>query len=344
MSLERIRGAARAFSTRRVPDAALLGLTRDAAPRPGDLVLARVDRVGYTRRLHGVDGRRRSLFVGDEVVVAYANRYAPRHFEAVVPADLGRCQLAACGGVAGRVRLRHERTRAASDLVPVGLLTGIRGEVVNLADFALAPVAAAGERPTTLVVAGTSMGSGKTTCAANLARGLLHAGLRVGFAKVTGTAAAGDPWALQDAGAAPVLDFTDAGHASTYLLPPREVESVLEALHGHLAEARVDVAIVELADGLLQRETQALLASDRLARRTDAFLFAGADAMGAVFGVERLRAAGHRVVAVSGVLTSAPLQTREVEEHAGAYVVRTRDLADPATARKLLRGARAADA
>ena len=58
--------------------------------------------------------------------------------------------------------------------------------------------------------------------------------------KVTGTGAGGDTWLLRDAGADPVLDFTDAGHVSTYLLPEAEVERTFVTLVAHLAASGVD--------------------------------------------------------------------------------------------------------
>ena len=70
--------AHRAFTTRRVPDDACFGVCTEARrPRSGDLVLARVDEIHHHTRLHQPDGRRRQLFEGDHVIVAYADRYAP---------------------------------------------------------------------------------------------------------------------------------------------------------------------------------------------------------------------------------------------------------------------------
>ena len=51
------------------------------------------------------------------------------------------------------------------------------------------------------------MDAGKTQTATFLVRGMVTAGLRVGYAKVTGTGAGGDIWWLKDAGADPVLEI-----------------------------------------------------------------------------------------------------------------------------------------
>ena len=53
---------------------------------------------------------------------------------------------------------------------------------------------------------------------ASIVRGLTAAGYRVAAGKVTGTGAGGDFHMFVDAGATRVLDFTDFGFSSTYLL------------------------------------------------------------------------------------------------------------------------------
>jgi hypothetical protein len=278
------------YVTRRVPRS-LAGLVLgEAAPQPGDLVLATVESLGQHTRLHLPDGRRRQLFLGDAVVLAYGNRYAPRQFEAVVPDELAACHLVAAGGVAARVLSRHERMRAPTEVRPVGLLAGPSGRPLNLSDFALPsreePPA---QRPLTLAVVGASMDAGKTTTAAYLAHGLARAGRRVGFAKATGTGAGGDPWLLRDAGADPVLDFTDSGYSSTHLVSLAELERIATTLVCELASAQVDVILLEVADGLFQHETAALLRSLRFRALTDGCLFAAGDAMAAAGGVAWLR-------------------------------------------------------
>jgi dethiobiotin synthetase len=184
------------------------------------------------------------------------------------------------------------------------------------------------------------MDSGKTTIAAFLARGLARAGMRVGYAKLTGTGAGGDMWLLGDAGAAPVLDFTDAGLASTYRVDSRQVERVMLALLAHLDHAGVDVALVEVADGLYQPETAALLRSEHFAESIDGSLFASPDAMGAAAGSELLRQAGLRVLGIGGVLSASPLQQREAIAATRLPVFARADLAEPATARKIVDEAR----
>lgn len=328
----------RAFTIRRVPGAWLAALDSTAAPTAGDVLLARVRSIGQHARLHLGDGRRRQLFEGDEILVAYGNRYASDQFEAEVPANLGPCHLAAGGGIAGVVVRQHRGMRRPTVIQPLGLVTREPGgRTVNVADAALEilPQPTPGQLPA-LAVVGTSMNSGKTTAAAYLTRGLTRLGFKVGYVKATGTSAGGDPGLLADAGASVTLDCVDAGYATTYRVPVPEIERACLNLLAHLCRAGVDLAVMEIADGLLQTETAGLLESEFSRRYFGGVLFAAGDAMGAVMGTGWLAERRHRVLGISGMLTSAPLQAREAGAATALPVWTTSDLALPSEAGALL--------
>ncbi len=334
------RRASFSYVTRRVPRSSAVLVRGPAVPQAGSLIAATIESFGQHTGLHLPDGRRRQLFLGDTVILAYGNRYAPQQFEAVVPDDLEPCHLVAAGGVAARVLSRHSRMRQPTKIRPLGLLADRSGRPLNLSEFGLPPrQEPPARRPLTLAVVGASMDAGKTTTAAYLAHGLARAGRRVGFAKVTGTGAGGDPCLLRDAGADPVLDFTDSGYSSTYLVALPELERIATTLVCEIASAEVDVILLEVADGLLQHETAALLRSPRFRALIDGFLFAAGDAMAAAGGVAWLRRETLPVIGVGGVLTAAPLGCREACEATGLPVLGKRELADPITAEKLVAGA-----
>ncbi|MCB1996751.1 MAG: DUF1611 domain-containing protein [Burkholderiaceae bacterium] len=317
------------FVTRRVPRgvmATLLGGERQ--PRPGDLVLVRVERLGQHRHLELVSGRRSRLFAGDEVVLAYGHRYAPDQFEAEVPDHLGPCHMVAAGGIASCMLSRHGRVRAATQVQPLGLIGDRQGQVINLADHALPAPPAVRRRPFTVAVLGTSMNAGKTETVSHLVRGLAASGLRVGAAKVTGTGSGGDVWSMTDAGARQVLDFTDAGMASTYLADTAQLAAAQQRLIDTLAAQGNDAVVFEVADGLLQRETGLLASSPAFADMVDAVVFAAGDAMGAAMGVGWLRQRGLPVRAASGLMTASPLAAREAAAATGLPVLDLAALSD----------------
>ena len=340
-----LASAKRAYTTRRCDFADVHFLMTDGVrPEAGDLVLARVEEIGQHSGLHAVTGRRSTLFAGDEIIVAYGNRYAPDQFEAVVPDDLGPCQLAAGGGVAARVTHSHAKMRRATQLKPLGLLADADGRVVNLRRYALPLAERPVERPVTIAVVGTSMNSGKTTTAAHLVRGLRAAGLVVSAAKVTGTGAGGDPWLMRDAGATDVLDFTDAGYVSTYKLPIDELCGCIDRILDHLGSRGTQVAVIEIADGLFQKETAALLSMPRATEYFDLLMFAAQDAMGAAAGVDWLEQRGLNVAAVTGLVTASPLAAREAARAVSLPILKLTDLSNGRSAGRLYELARQAAA
>ena len=96
--------------------------------------------------------------------------------------------------------------------------------------------------------------------------------------------------------------------------------------------------LVEIADGLLQRETAGLLSSERFRKCVDSILFAAADAMGALYGRQWLMERGHKVIGVSGLITASALASQEAAGVIGEPLVTIVDLQNPATARSLVFG------
>ncbi|WP_343970324.1 DUF1611 domain-containing protein [Pseudonocardia aurantiaca] len=330
---ERLERAKMGFALRHVPRSAMGTLIGGMVrPRSGDVVLAVVSRLGQHRRIEQPSGRRAALHVGDEVLVAYADRYAPDQYEAEVPNDLRKTQLVASGGIASAALSRSLDVRNATDLLPVGLVGDDQGRPLNVADFAMKPVRPQRDRPLTVAVIGTSMNSGKTTIIHFLVRGLSRAGVRAGVTKVTGTGSGNDYWVMIDAGAHLMLDFTDVGLASTYRQPMQQVERTFVELLDHLTASGTDVNFVEIADGIYQRETSRLIEAEVFRSSVDVVIFAAADAMGAAAGVAHLRGLGLKVAAVSGRITRSPLATREAERVLGLPVLGIPELVDPVAA------------
>lgn len=333
----RLAPVKRAFTTRRVPEDAMKTVVSGAVrPRPGDVVLAEVTRLGQHARVELPSGRRATLHRGDVIMVAYGDRYAPDQFEGHVPLTLGPTNLVAGGGVAADMVAKSAAVRNATDIRPIGLVGDDRGRVLNLAHFALPAAPPSATRPPTFAVIGTSMNSGKTTTIHHLVHTLSRAGLRPGATKVTGTGSGNDFWVMIDAGAHIMLDFTDAGLATTYLQPMSTVEATMGTLVGHLTAAGSGVNLVEIADGLFQKETARLIESQVFLENVDAVIFAAGEASGAVAGVERLRARGVNVVAASGLMTRSPLAAREAAEIIGIPVLTLADLDDAPTVCGLL--------
>lgn len=326
------------FATRRVDLSELRTLIgQGQKPHSGDIVLARIDKVGHHDTVELTTGRKAPIYPGDEVLLAYGDRYAPDQFEAHVPDTLAPCQMVAGGGIASRVVVAHARARSATEITPIGLLATRFGTPINVADFAVPALAPSGRLPI-IAVCGTSMNAGKTTSMAALVRGLSAAGLKVGTIKATGTGAGNDLWIMRDSGAAEVLDFTDAGWSTTYRVPVDAIERSAGHLVASMEAQGCDVIVMEIADGLFQAETRELMQRPSFRASTAGVIFSAGDAMGAVAGAERLVAMGYNVLAISGRVTQSPLACREVHQETELPVHGPAQLSDRDTALSFVYG------
>ncbi len=327
LSGKRLTAAKRSFVTRNVPLEEFHYLaTGEIKPAAGDLVLARVDRLGQHQRLELPTGRRAHLFPGDEIIVSYGNRYAPDQFLGHVPAELGPCSLVAAGGIASEMVSKHARMKNATRITPLGFLTGHDKQIINLKNWQLPDATPSRNFPTVLAVVGSSMNGGKTTTASYIAHGLMKAGLSVGSAKITGTGAGGDFWKLKDSGAYPVIDFTDMGLATTYKVGLPQIESVMQRQINHLSNHGVDVILLEVADGLAQAETKALLEGKVFSSQVDGLFFAAAEALSVQTAVDWLLERGLPLLGVSGALTASPLILEETRQLCSVPVFSSDDL------------------
>lgn len=321
-----------AFVTRRVRQDDVHGLSRDVtAAKSGDLILGSVETIGQHKGVQLTTGRRSILYPGDFIVAACGARYAPDQFEGVAEIRARRADLLAGGGCIGRMTHKNAQVSAPTRITPLGLLTRSDGAIINLKDYALAPTAHPLDIPV-IAVFGSSMNAGKTTAATALVRGLKQAGWRVAAIKGTGTGAYGDFNSVTDAGAHYVADFTDAGMVSTYLQPMARVKAAIRTLLSEAKSRQADVVVLEIADGLFQKETAALLADGTFRSWISGTVFACGDPLAAAGGVAELSRFGLRPAALTGVLSCSPMSSAEAMAATGVPVLTRQDLSEPAEA------------
>src|SRR6202171_1959403 len=301
------------YVLRRVPEASFSSLlSLSDPPRPGDVALAQLEKIGRNANLELSTGRRCSLHEGDVLAVVFGNRYATMQFEGYARFDEDRCDLLSMGGVCGLVESKHAKAADPTKLHLVGFIGDAGGRPLGLRQFALSPRSSASQ-PNIVVVCGTSMDAGKTHTALSLIMGLRQQGVRVAAIKLTGTATGKDTWNMLDAGACVALDFVDGGFPSTYLCSGEELVSLYHLLMAHASSHRPEYVVIEIADGLLQSETAALLQNRRFTGTVDAWVFAAGDPLGAAGGLRVLREWGIEPLAISGVVSMSALGIRETQ-------------------------------
>lgn len=328
MHIAQIELAKWAFTTRRVNRNDVKGLSANFTnAKAGDLILCEIVKVGHHKRVQLAERRVSISYPGDLVVLCLGDRYAPDQFLATAVIENEHLDLVAGGGVAGRVDAAHSALSKPTQLRPIGLLTGLEGHVLNVADYAL-PELPANNDVTVIGVFGASMNSGKTTAAVSLAHGLRRAGYKVAGTKATGTGAFGDFNAFADAGI-PVTDFTDVGMATTYRMPLEQVERGFDTLVATAAANGAEIVVVEIADGVFQQETRAILRGSKIKDRLDGILFAAPDALSALGGVHVLEQVNLTPFAISGKVSCSPLATAEATEVTGLPILTREELWSP---------------
>ncbi|MHC4978614.1 MAG: hypothetical protein ACYTGT_06260 [Planctomycetota bacterium] len=289
----------------------------ERAPEVGDLVYGRVTTLGHHQYLENCQGRIHSLLDGSRAIFVYGNRYAPDHYEGVVPSSVSvEVDMLARSGVVGVVRKKNSVLQDPTRIRVLGYVCDADGNVLNTRSFPLIRPQHTDKKPNRskmILVVGTSMNSGKSVTAAACCWSLTAMGHTVRASKITGTASLRDILRMNDCGATIFNDFTHLGYPSTYLLDLPELLHIFNSIDLKYANSPKNFWIVELADGILQRETEMLLASPDVKSRIHRLVFNASDALGCVGGLTVLREHfGLEPDAISGICSSSPLALQEL--------------------------------
>lgn len=301
------------FATHIIPHTAMHGLVPlHRMPSVGDVVLTEVMTTGRPGVIEDRHGIPTNIFPGDQIVTVFSNHHAP--VVQYVPARaFTPCDLLSRGGVCGASSLTYTTTQVPTRLRLLGAICHSDGQPLNQRQFGLQPCRVAGGGDVIAVI-DAAVTSGKTTTVGTLVRVLSQAGWRVGVARLTGIATSNERHFYVRCGARPVLDFTDAGYPATTMLRLRELLHITDTLVSHLRASGADYIVIELADGIFQRETRLLLDHPDFRASIDHVIFAAGDSLAAAYGARYCQQRGLPLRAISGALTRNPQMMREAEE------------------------------
>ncbi len=288
-------------------------------PKAGDLAVFKVLELGKHTSVQGENGNNCYIFPGDHILAAFGNRYATGQFEGYVPTSYHKeYHILGKGGAIGILASMHIKFEdiGTTKLQLVGYAVDTDNEVINTKFYGKEKLAfdPKKERPYEIILSlGSSMDSGKTTTAAFLCRGLRAAKKKVAFIKLTGTVFTKDRHFARDCGADIAIDFSTYGFPSTYLCSLPELLDLHETLLQNVQSIRPDYVVIEIADGLVQRETEMLLNNHHFMAQISNVIFSSVDSLGVHSGVQILKNMGIETFAVSGLFTASPLLIKEVE-------------------------------
>ncbi len=296
-------------------------------PRAGDVIVVRslTDSATYNM-LELPTGRLAKINPGDLLIGVLGRRRALKGFVGDVPETVkagDHLHLLNMGGVIGYCTGHHSSLGDAIKVEVIGIVCDETVEVIgivcdetgtalNIADDALPTRATLGETAPIVMIAGTSMNSGKTLVATELIKQATRAGMRVAAAKLSGVACLRDTFNMADHGAIAIASFLDCGLPSTAGVD--DLAPVAKAIIARLNESSPDLIVVELGDGILGGYSVESVFDDlELREATAALIFCASDYVGAWGGIELFRRRGIEVDLIAGSVTDSPMGQDYIE-------------------------------
>jgi dethiobiotin synthetase len=304
-----------------------LGLARtvavtnsSATPRAGDAIAVRAltDSATYNM-LELPTGRLAKINPGDVIIGVLGRRRALKGFVGDVPQSVkagDQLHLLNLGGVIGYCTGHHSSLGDAIKVEVIGVVCDENGRALNLADAALPLRSTLGETAPIIMIAGTSMNSGKTYAATELIKQATRAGLRVAAGKLSGVACLRDTLNMADHGAVATASFLDCGLPSTVDIG--DLSPVAKTIISRLNESSPDLIVIELGDGILGGYSVESIFDDlELRAQTAAVIFCASDYVGAWGGLELLRKRGIEIDVISGSVTDSQMGEDYIENEFG---------------------------
>ena len=309
-------------------------ISEDYKPQVGDVGIFQVLHIGKHTNVQSDSKRNCTIIKGDQIMAAFGTRYATAQFEGYVPEHVNQeLHILGAGGTIGVIESMHDKYEdiGPTKLQIAGIAVDKKGNIINTKKLMekemLGFTGAAASATKVILSLGSSMDSGKTTSAAYLVHGFKNAGLNVAYIKLTGTVYTKDSDLAWDLGADAVADFGDYGFPSTYMCDENELLSLYETLLAKVLPYHPDFVVMEIADGLFERETKMLLTNREFISTIDGVIFSAGDSLAAINGVQLLNKWGIRPTLLGGLFTASPLLIREVSENTNVPVFTIEELA-----------------
>jgi hypothetical protein len=295
-------------------------LIRKPKPVPGDVALFKVSRISSQRYVITNSNKRMRIYVGDLIVGIFGNRYATDAYEGEID-GVRDLSLLTASGVVGTLKSRHRSAGNPTKVSFVGFLKHAAGQRVNLKEIKFKKSRLTNRLRNLVLVIGSGMNSGKTTACRKLTKSFSEMGLRVAACKLTGTASHRDQYEMSAAAAAYTIDFSDYGFPSTYKCEKEELIDLFNTITADISKINPDVTIMEVADGVLQRETNLLLYEPSIRQSVKGVVVTADSAPAALYVVEYLKKMAYNILVVTGAITSSPLYVKEFQRNSDIPII-----------------------
>jgi hypothetical protein len=296
-----------------------LEITRRCEAREGNVVIVRTltDNATYNT-IELVTGRMAKINPGDIIAGVLGYRRALKGFVGDVPEKVeagDRLHLLNLGGLIGKCLGHHHSFNNAIEVEVIGMPVS-DGQILNIAQQAVAPKERLDSAAPLVIVAGTCMNSGKTYAATEIIKHLARAGVRIAAAKLSGVACLRDTLNMQDHGAIRTMSFLDCGLPSTVKLD--DLAPMAKGVISKLAEVEPECIVIELGDGILGGYgVDSIFADEELMDSCASLVFCANDFVGAWGGRQLLAERGIKIDIVSGPVTDSQMGADYVMKELG---------------------------
>jgi hypothetical protein len=275
-----------------------LRVSPDIPCEEGVLIAVRVlNNKSRYNQLELTSGRMATVTMGDVVVGALGHRNALRGYSGHRPSELktgDTVQILNIGGVIGICDSANPDVGPPFECEVLGTVLEFPflGERIGVPARAGSSKLDIGAPLITngvpvVALAGTCMDSGKTAAACAIVGRLRHLGLNVAACKATGVALRRDVLAMEDAGAADTMIFSDLGIVTT---TAENGPALTRSLLTGLSAKQPDVIVLELGDGLLGAYgVAAILEDEQIRNAMTAVVLCANDPVSAWGGTKILR-------------------------------------------------------
>lgn len=294
--------------------------TEACVPAQGDVVIVKAlsESVTYGN-LELPTGRLAKINRNDILAGVFGKRRALKGFVGDIPAGVkegDKLHLLNMGGLIGECKGHHSSYSDAIEVEIMGIAIDANNETLNIASEAIEPVNYLSKSAPIIIVAGSSMHSGKTVAACEIIKQANDAGLSVAGAKMSGVAALRDTYNMLDHGASEVASFLDCGLPST--VDVDDLAPVAKAILNHLNTSEPDLIVVELGDGILGGySVDTILMDEEIREAMTSLVFCTSDYVGVVGGRTVLNALGLDINVVAGSVTDSKMGEDYVRERLG---------------------------
>ena len=289
-------------------------------PNAGDLVVVKAlsESVTYGN-LELPTGRLAKINRNDILAGVFGKRRALKGFVGDIPEGVkggDKLHLLNMGGLIGECKGHHSSYSDAIEVEVIGIAVDANENALNISSNAIEPAEKLGPSSPIIIVAGSSMHSGKTVAACEIIKQANQAGLNVAGAKMSGVAALRDTYNMLDHGASNVASFLDCGLPSTVDI--EDLAPVAKAILNHLNESAPDLIVVELGDGILGGySVDTILKDEEIRNAMTSLVFCASDYVGIVGGRTVLSSLGLNIDVAAGSVTDSKMGEDYLRERLG---------------------------